>query len=444
MTLLLPSSLPSCFRQRRAQLEKRHPEGAFLFPSHSPSLRNGDVFHPYRADSFLYYFSGWEEPHSLLVLAPQKNKSGHSFILFVPPRDPHKILWDGEMQGLEGAQDVFQADLVFPISEWKKHLPALLKQSVSWFYHWGQMKELDHFLPQLAQQQAQKSQAITFHDSWIAAGELRLFKQPEEIEWMKKSCEISAKAHKALMKTVKPGLNEREIAALFSYEVQRQGCSRLAYESIVAGGVHATTLHYQKNNAPLQAGELVLIDAGGEYNYYAADITRTFPIETHWTPTQAELYDVVLSAQKKGLQAAMLHHALDTIHETVRLELIEGLLRLGFWDKTETPEALLNKKADREYYPHGTSHWLGMDVHDAGAYQQHQKSRPLHTGMVFTLEPGLYIPPSSSKAPLKYHGLGIRIEDDLLVTETGIDNLTVAAPKERDEIDALRHDSGCM
>lgn len=427
----LQSAWRSECRQRRERLKNLYPEGIFLFPSTEKHFRNSDVLHPYRAESFLFYFTAWEQPDSLLVLSPEGST------LFTAERDAHQELWEGPMPGLEGAK-ALGIDRVLPWGEFEKELPSLLNKHPDWFYHWGSASVLDRFFSKfLGSFQGRKDYHL--RDSWRAAGELRLFKSEIEKAVMKESCSISATMHRELMSWVKPGMSEKAVEGWIEAFLKAHGCERLAYPSIVAGGMHATFLHYHRNHSLLKGSELLLVDAGGEWNGYAADITRTFPLGEDWTEAQGQLYDLVLLAQQQAFKKIQKGHSLADLHQAVRETFAEGLLKLGFWNASDSVEKILSEQLDRSYYPHGTSHWLGMDVHDVGQGRDSKnRPRPLEPGMVFTVEPGLYIPLEDLQAPEVFRGIGIRIEDDLCLTEEGYENWTFFAPKEREEVCSLR------
>ena len=436
------TKLPTYFKARRDRLMGDHPGSVFIFPSHPDHIRNSDVHHPFRQDSSLYYLSGFDEPESCLVLAPNSSKPGtYRMILFVLPRDPEKEMWDGPRYGFEGAQQVFGADEVYPISELNQKLSQFLQGADRVFYHLGFQQEMDHKV--IAAVEAHRRSMgrtggglLPIEDSLQKVGEMRLFKSEEELSLLRRACEITANAHRVVMSEIKPGMNEGEVEALIDYLMRKEGCQRLGYGSIVAGGRNATCLHYRSNNEVLKEGQLLLIDAGGEYQYYTSDITRTFPISKKFTKAQANAYDLVLKAQKAAISMASPGVSLPQIHKVVCQEIIHGLLSLGLLKGN--PDEILKKGEFRRFYPHSTSHWLGMDVHDLGLYMTNGEPRVLKPGMVFTIEPGFYVQPSDQQVPEEYRDIGIRIEDDILVTFNGNEILTRAAPKEREEIEALR------
>jgi Xaa-Pro aminopeptidase len=439
---MLLSQIPKYYKTRREKLMKAHPGAVFVMPSHPDLIRNSDVHHPFRQDSSMYYLCGFDEAESCLVMAPQLSKPGsHRTILFVAPRDPEREMWEGERYGLEGAMQIFGADEAYSIHELEQKLPEILSTADEVFYRIGLRAEMDQKILEVLETVRRKQgrsgkSLLPIHDPNEPVGEMRLFKDTDEAELMRKGCHITALAHKRAMKEIRPGMNECEVEAMLDYIFRKEGCQRVGYGSIVAGGKNAACLHYRANNDILRDNELVLIDAGGEYGYYSADITRTFPIGKSFTPAQAKVYDLVLKAQKEGIDMTRPGAKLPDIHKHICESMINGLLSLGLF-KGNSKE-ILNNGDYRRFYPHNTSHWLGLDVHDAGLYHLNGEPRALEAGMVFTIEPGFYVQPADHQTPKEYHGIGIRIEDDILVTSKGCEVLTHEAPKERGEIEALR------
>jgi Xaa-Pro aminopeptidase len=436
---MLLSKVPGYFKTRRDALMRAHPESVFIFPSNREVLRNPDVHYPFRQESNFYYLSGFEEPESVLVLASTGGKN--RTILFVRKRDPEKELWEGERYGTDGALSVFGADEAYLIDEFDKKLGELLKGCARLYLRLGQDELFDRRMMSLleAYRRTQDRNAKgmeTISDPSEILGEMRLFKGPEEIGILRKACQITAEGHKTLMKEVRQGMNEFEVEALIDYSFRKGGCRRMGYGSIVAGGKNATCLHYVANNEVLRDGELLLIDAGGEYEYYTSDITRTFPVSRRYTDAQAKIYDLVLKSQVSAISMVKPGAKLGEIHQHVCEVLVVGLLSLGLL-KGEQAE-ILKSGGLRRFYPHRTSHWLGMDVHDVGLHSKNGEPRKLEPGMVFTIEPGLYVQPGDRDAPAAYRNIGVRIEDDILVTTDGCEVLTRDAPKARGEIEALR------
>jgi Xaa-Pro aminopeptidase len=433
---MLLSHVPGHFKARRKALAAANPGAVFLFPSNEEILRNPDVSYPFRQESNFFYLSGFEEPESFLVLGADGKTT-----LFVRRRDPEKEMWEGERYGIDGALRVFGADEAYPIEELDRRLPELLKGAERIFYRLGHHETTDRrvlsALEVHRRSLGRSGKALQpIADPNETVGEMRLFKSREEVEILRKACRYTALAHKAAMEQVKPGMNEFEVEALIDYSFRRQGCQRVGYGSIIAGGRNATCLHYRSNNEALKDGDLLLIDAGGELDYYTSDITRTFPVGRKFGAAQAKAYDLVLKSQLAAVGMAKPGAKLPEIHKRVCEILIDGLLSLGLLKGK--PEEILSSGAFRRFYPHNTSHWLGMDVHDVGLYLRGGEARALEPGMCFTIEPGFYVQPGDTEAPAEYRDIGIRIEDDILVTEGGCEVLTRDVPKARDEIEALR------
>ncbi|MGK5088670.1 aminopeptidase P N-terminal domain-containing protein [Bdellovibrionota bacterium FG-2] len=439
---MLLAQIPNYYKARREALMKARPNSVFLIPSNFELVRNSDVHYLFRQESHFRYLCGLEEPDAFLVLALSKSLPG-SFrtILFVRNKDVEKEMWQGERYGVEGALEIFGANEAYPIEELDKRLPELFSGADRVFYRLGLDSKCDaRVITALNAHRLSSGRSgkglLPIEDAQTVIGEMRLFKSPEEIELHRKACQITALAHKTAMQEVRPGMVEHEIEALVDYLFRKNGCDRVAYPSIVAGGKNATCLHYQHNNCVLKDGELLLIDAGGEYQCYAADITRTFPIGRDFSKPQAKLYDLVLKSQKEAVAMTKPGVKLADIHKHVYEVLTDGLLSLGLLQGNR--EDIIKNLGFKRFFPHNTSHWMGLDVHDAGLYFQDGEPRTLEPGMLFTIEPGLYVQPNDKDAPAEYRDIGIRIEDDVLVTQTGCENLTQEAPKERDEIVALR------
>jgi Xaa-Pro aminopeptidase len=442
---MLLSKLPGFFKTRCDTLMKANPHAAFIFPSNEEVVRNPDVTYPFRQESNFFYLSGFDEPESFLLLLPagsQRPKSGHyRKVLFVRKRDPEKEMWEGERYGTDGALNVFGADEAYLIEDFDRKLPELLTGAEKVYYRLGQSPHADQKvlsgLESWRRSMGRSGQALpSISDPNEVIGEMRLFKTPEEVELLRKACQITAAAHKTAMKEVRPGMNEYEVEALIDYVFRKNGCQRTGYGSIVAGGKNAACLHYRANNEALRDGDLLLIDAGGEFDYYTSDITRTFPVGKRFSEAQAKAYDLVLKSQMAAIQMAKPGARLPEIHKHVLEVLIDGFLSLGLM-KGSAAE-ILKSGGHRRFYPHNTSHWLGMDVHDVGLYRRGGEPRALEAGMCFTIEPGFYVQPGDRECPAEFRDIGIRIEDDILVTQTGCDVLTKDAPKTRAEIEALR------
>jgi Xaa-Pro aminopeptidase len=427
------------FKKRRKQLMQRVGEGNIaLIGSASMHTRNRDVNYPFRQDSDFYYLTGFNEPDALAVFVPGRAQG--EYILFCREFDAKKALWEGAHSGLEGATTHYDADDAFPIDDLDDILPGLLENKTKVFYPMGCNLELDHNLLEWINHIRNQSRS-----GIIAPGELvslalilhemRLFKSAEELKLMRRAAEVSAHAHIRAMKNCKAGLYEYQIEAELIHHFIDNGLRAVAYPSIVAGGKNACTLHYTENNSKLKNGDLLLIDAGAECDHYAADITRTFPISGRFNEAQKQLYQLVLNAQTAALEQIKPGLPWNLAHDASVEVLTQGLLDLGLL-KGKLKKLIKDEKY-KQFYMHRIGHWLGMDVHDVGDYKIKQEWRLLEAGMVLTVEPGLYIPVDCKSVDEKWRGIGIRIEDDVLVTPTGHEILTSGVPKSIADIEAL-------
>lgn len=424
--------------RRQAVLDKLEPGQAMLLLGAHHFLRNGDAEYRYRQTSDLLYLSGWEDPECALLL---RKGAEQPFILFVQPKDPEREVWTGRRAGVEGAKGDFGADAAFPIAQLKMQLGELLIGTRDLFYAAGRDAGYDtKVLGALGRvRRKARDQGQILPDAFISPGrilhEMRLFKSPEEIEMLRRAGEITARAHHAAMVAARDGGNERELEALVDYTFRKEGGKGAGYTTIVGAGDNANILHYIVNDTALKDGDLVLIDAGCELDNYTADVTRTFPVSGRFTPAQTELYELVLDAQLQCIAACSIGNSFADVHDTAIQVLTEGMVRLGLLEGEV--DSLIETKAYKRYYMHGTSHWLGMDVHDVGSYVAEGESRPLAPGMVLTVEPGLYVPAADTDAPERFRGIGIRIEDDVLVTSGAPDVLTAACAKTIAEVEAV-------
>ncbi len=428
----------------RAQLKKFiesiGPDSIAIIPAAHEATRSYDTEYKFRQDSDFAYLTGFPEPDAIAVIDPRSKKP---YTLYVRPRDPEMETWFGRREGVDGAVKNHKADRAFPIDKFAADLGKLLNGHDNLFYRFGVDERLDlQILRYLSAQRQRRLKSPypphTIVDPTILIHEMRLHKTPDEVEFMQKAATISAEAHILAMQKTRPGMNEFQVESLIEAYMRDNGASGVAYNSIIGGGENATILHYVENNRPLKDGDLLLIDAGAEYNGYAADITRTFPVNGKYSKAQREVYDVVLDTQLKCIDHTVTGNTVKARQELSIEMLTEGMKKLGLL-KGKTKD-LIKKKSFMKYYMHGVGHYLGMDVHDAGRYfndQAAKDSRPFAPGMVLTVEPGLYIPPDDKSAPAKYRGIGIRIEDDVLVTKDGNRNLTAKVPKDPDEIEAL-------
>ncbi|KJV07948.1 Xaa-Pro aminopeptidase [Methylocucumis oryzae] len=409
-----------------------------IIASASVCTRNRDVDYPFRQDSDFYYLTGFNEPDAMAVFIPGREQG--EYILFCREYDEKKALWEGAHAGLEGATKHYDADDAFPITDLNDILPGMLEGKTKVFYPMGRDPELDHhLLDWIKHIRSQSRTGLVAPGELIALEpilhEMRLFKSATEIKLMRTAAEVSAKAHVQAMRLCKPGLYEYQIEAELLYHFHQAGLRHVAYPSIVATGSNACTLHYTDNNSKLKAGDLLLIDAGAECDHYAADITRTFPVSGKFTEPQRQLYQLVLDAQAAALEQIKPGASWIQVHDAAVEVLTKGMVALGLL-KGRVKKLIKDEKY-KQFYMHRTGHWLGMDVHDVGDYKINQEWRVLEAGMVLTVEPGIYIPVDGKNIDAKWRGIGIRIEDDVLVTKQGYEILTSGVPKTIAEIEAL-------
>ena len=413
----------SIYSKRREKLNNLLPDNtAILIPGADLKLRNSDSSYAFRQDSTFYYFSGFEEPSSLILIIK---------------KDKLKEIWDGFREGPEGAVNNYKFDSAFNVDKIHEIIPDLLHGKHKVFYAFGKKEGFDEDVIDWtlkANKKDRHSQSIELADSTSIIGNMRLIKDDHEINIIKKACEISADAHITAMKSVKPGLNEQSIEALYLYEFSKKGGRYPAYTPIVAGGENACILHYVKNNQKLNDSDLLLVDAGCEYEMYASDITRTYPINGKFSEEQLAIYKVVLDAHKAATDAVKSGNNIMQPQKVSESVITEGLIALGIL-KGEKNE-LIEKDSFKDFYMHKVGHWLGLDVHDSGDYMENGEHMTYKPGMITTIEPGIYIS-SSLDVEERWKGIGIRIEDDILVTESGNINFTKKVPTDPKEIEAL-------
>jgi Xaa-Pro aminopeptidase len=424
-------------RRRRALVKAMGRDAIAVVPSAPVRLRNNDVEYAYRPDSDFWYLTGFGEPESVLVLVPGRPQG--EFLLFVRDRDPLRETWDGRRAGPEGATRVYGADDAFPIDDIDEILPGLMENRAKVFYTVGVNRDFDQrVVGWVNGLRAQGKQGRHAPYEIVALEhvlhEMRLVKSRGEAEVMRESARIGMRAHVRAMRACRPGLHEYEIAAEIVHEFRKSNADT-SYLPIVAGGANGCILHYRENDARLADGDLLLIDAGCEYQSYASDITRTFPVNGRFTPEQRALYEIVLEANHAATARVRPGGHWDEPHEAAVQVLTAGMVRVGLL-KGRVP-ALIKSQAYRKYYMHRTGHWLGMDVHDVGDYKIGEEWRVLEPGMALTIEPGLYVSPAAREAPKRFRGIGIRIEDDVLVTRDGCEVLTADLPRDPPQIEAL-------
>ena len=426
------------FSRRRQQLmERMGPNSIAILPNASVAIRNRDVHYPYRSDSHFFYLSGFDEPESVIVLIP--GRAHGEYLLFCRERNPEREMWDGRRSGQTGAVNDYDADDAYHITDLEDILPGLLEEKDKVFYTIGNIPTFDQkimgFFKQLKQQQRHGKHApmeIVELDHYL--NELRLYKSAQEIKALRQAITISAKAHIRAMQFSQPGVWEYQVEGEITHEFYQHGCRSAAYPSIVGGGANGCILHYIENQCQLKDDTLLLIDAGAEYDYYAGDITRTFPVNGRYNTAQKIIYQIVLDAQKAAIAEVKPGNHWNQPHEAAVAVLTAGLLHIGILQGELS--TLIETQAYKPFYMHRTGHWLGMDVHDVGDYKIDGQWRLLEAGMVLTVEPGLYIQ-ASETIDKKWHDIAVRIEDDVLVTATGHEVLSALAPKEIDEIEQL-------
>ncbi|HZH42970.1 MAG TPA: aminopeptidase P N-terminal domain-containing protein [Lysobacter sp.] len=424
-------------RRRRQLMRLAGDDAILVLPSAQQRIRSRDTHYPFRQDSDFWYLTGFPEPDAVLVLVPGRPHG--ETLLFCRERDPEREGWDGPRFGPEGAVETFGLDDAYPIADLDDILPGLLEGRSRVYYHFGRDAEFDlkliGWVNRVREQVRLGAQPPhEFLELGHLLDEMRLFKDRDELKLMQRAADISVEAHRAAMRAARPGVREYELQAELE-RVFRLHDAEPAYESIVGAGANACVLHYRANAAQAKDGELVLIDAGAEYRGYASDITRTFPVNGRFSAEQRALHELVCAAQAAAIATARAGVPWDAVHEAAVATLCEGLLRLGLLKGRL--EKVIADGSYKRFYRHKTGHWLGLDVHDVGEYRIDGQSRLLEPGMVFTVEPGLYVGADDTGVAPKWRGIGIRIEDDVLITADGCRVLTQALPRQADEIEAL-------
>jgi Xaa-Pro aminopeptidase len=426
------------FQRRRERLMQYMNGGVAILPTAPVRVRNRDVHYAYRPDSDFYYLTHFPEPEAVAVIVPGREHG--QYILFCRERNAEREIWDGRRAGLEGARETYGADDAFPIEDIDDILPGLLENREKVFYSMGRYREFDAQLMNWVNEVRDKNRNGVhapgeFVDLNHLLHEMRLYKGAEEVRVMKRAARVSSAAHRRAMQVCKPGMMEYELEAELLYEFKKGGSPYPAYPAIVGGGANGCILHYTENNSELRDGDLVLIDAGAEMDSYAADITRTFPVNGKFSGEQRALYDVVLAAQDAAIDKVKAGNHWNEPHEGAVRVLTQGLKDLGLL--TGDVSGHIENGDYRRFYMHRTGHWLGMDVHDVGDYKVDDVWRLLEPGMVLTVEPGLYIAGGAADIDERWWNIGIRIEDDVLITREGNEVLSREAPKRPDEIEAL-------
>ena len=425
------------FVRRRKQLLTMVGDGGIaILPAAPVRTRTRDIEHRYRQDSDFYYLTGFAEPDAVAVLAPGRENG--EYLLFCRERNKEKERWDGSRAGPDGAVELHGADDAFPIDDIDDILPGIIESCPRVYYTMGMYSDFDARVTDWVKSlRGRESRGVHTPQEFVALDHLlhdmRLYKSRTEVSAMRRAARVAVNAHKRAMKFVRPGLMEYEVEAEFIHEFRRND-AWVSYSPLVGGGANGCTLHYVENNAELRGGDLLLIDAGCELDYYASDITRTFPVNGRFTPEQRAVYEIVLEAQLAAIDKVRRDNHWNDPHDAAVKVITKGLKKLGLLEGT-LPR-LLKDGAYREYYMHRTGHWLGMDVHDVGDYKVGDEWRLFEPGMALTVEPGIYLP-ASRKIPAKFRNIGIRIEDDVVVSSNGADVLSKGLVKEPDAVEAL-------
>ena len=429
----------SAFAERRATVLSQLEDGVMIVPAARHALRNNDTQYEYRQNSDFYYLTGFTEPDAVLVLAP--HRADERVTLFLRPRDRAMEIWNGRRLGVEAAPDALDVDAAYPIDELVQRLPDALAGARNTYVHLGEDERFDRtFFAALAAARTKTRRTGYAPDTFVEPStilhEMRLVKDAGEIDAMRRAAAAARLGHVAGMRATRPGLYEYQLEAIIEFNFRTAGAQDVAYPSIVAGGDNATILHYNTNRDVLRAGELVLVDSGAEVDMYASDVTRTWPVDGRFTPEQRAIYEVVLAAQKAAIADVRPGLHVRSAHETAVRVLTEGLLDLGLLKGSL--DTALEHETYKEFYMHGTGHWIGLDVHDVGGYtlRDGETKRPLQTGMVVTVEPGLYVQ-RDLDCDERFKGIGVRIEDDVLCGADGPVVLTDGIPKEIDELEAI-------
>jgi len=402
-----------------------------------PATRSRDTDYPFRQDSDFWYLTGFDHPNAVAVL---RTDGGPPYALYVEPRDRAAETWTGTRPGVEGARSDYDADEAHPNHLFPEHLPELLKGASRLYHVLGRDAAVDARIVDTLERMRLRSRqgqrpAEAIVDPRSILHPMRLHKEPAELDILRRASEITREAHVAAARLAHASVHEYELEAALEYTFRRRGARGPAYTTIVGGGANATILHYVQNDQKLRDGELVLVDAGCELEYYATDVTRTYPVGGRFTGPGRAVYEVVLAAQQAALEACRPGHTLQHVHDAAVRRLVAGLVELSLLEG-EVDE-LVAREAHKRFYMHTTSHWLGLDVHDVGDYRENGEPRKLEPGLVFTVEPGIYVSRDDEDADPRFRGIGVRIEDDVAITDGGHENLSGSVPKDPDELEAL-------
>jgi Xaa-Pro aminopeptidase len=426
------------FEERRKRVrDAMGPDAVAVFQGAGMVPRSRDTEYPFRQDSDFWYLTGFDHPSSIAVL---RTDGGPEYSLYVEPRNRDMEIWTGHRPGVEGAREVYGADEAYSQSEFLTQIPALIRRTKRIYHVLGRNAAIDRAITNTLEgmrlrSRSEAAPADAIADPRSIVHEMRLFKEPDELDIMRRASTISREAHEAGAKFAMSGAYEYEIEAAIEYTFRRLGARGAAYTTIVGGGSNATVLHYVTNSEKLRDQEMVLVDAGCELEGYASDVTRTYPIGGRYTAAGRAIYDVVLAAQRAGIDQCAPGKTLVDVHAASVRAIVEGLVDLKLL--SGDVDDLIEKETYRRFYMHKTSHWLGLDVHDVGNYGSNGKQRPLEPGMVFTVEPGIYVAADDEDANAEFRGIGIRIEDDIAITEGGCENLTESITTDPEDVEAL-------
>lgn len=427
----------SIFAEKRQQfMDKIGNDAVAIISAHAVYTRNNDIEHEYRQDSNMFYLTGFEEPRSIAVLRP--GSENHKYVLFVQKRNKRKETYNGLRYGTKGAIDIFGADTAYTIDNFEKMLPKLIKDAKTIYHNFGADEEITEEITK-SFGEARTTTDRELKNANYLLGEMRKIKSDWEIKSLRKTVDITVEAHREAMKSAEPGMGEYEIEAVIEYIFKKNGVQRNGFPSIVAAGANSTTLHYQNIRNKMNNGDIFLVDIGAEWGYYSADVTRTYPVNGKFTKEQAAVYNIVYSAQEAAFKIIRPGTTFKQISSTVANSVIDGLINIGLLSGTR--EEILKNHSYRKFYLHGFGHWLGLDVHDAGTRNENGKSVALRPGMVFTVEPGVYIKEDESVDP-KWWNIGVRIEDVVLITEKGFELLSKNAPRKIKDIEKLMRKKG--
>jgi Xaa-Pro aminopeptidase len=426
------------FEERRKRVrDALGPDAIAVFQGASMAPRSRDTEYPFRQDSDFWYLTGFDHPNAIALL---RTDGGPEYTLYVEPRNRELEIWNGYRPGVEGALEDYGADEAYPQAEFLDRLPELVRRTKRIYHLLGRSSEIDRAITSTLDGMRVRSRNVgtpadAIVDPRSIVHEMRLYKEPAELDIMRRASAISREAHEAGAKLAKSGAYEYEIEAVIEYTFRRLGARGAAYTTIVGGGSNATVLHYVTNSEKLRDHEMVLVDAGCELEGYASDVTRTYPIGGRFTAAGRAIYDVVLAAQRAGIDQCAPGKTLVDVHAASVRAIVEGLVDLKLL--SGDVDDLIAKEAYRHFYMHKTSHWLGLDTHDVGNYGPDGNHRPLESGMVFTVEPGIYVAADNEDANAEFRGIGVRIEDDIAITQDGCENLTEAIATDPEDVEAL-------